>query len=373
MSQDSDAEKKAGGGKEADSAAEPTVLPDEEPEDETLVKPEPEPEPEPDIDIGTKIRFKNKFFRSVDGAYFRLGGHDDGPVMMIKLGDEDVSLPFRGIRSEFNIKPQTHDFLMMEAVAEGLLYMKVLKIGDPIPKEVLTGEPSWEISVNHRERAYQRLTLQMVTWLTGDETLITNPDELLNMVENPDIKAKVNNAFDQAADSLGIKRENKEEVVTMIGGLADELAHIEALRETYERIRTLNRKLEEFRVLYGNDKSVLDLVDPVSRLMNVAVDGFRQTFDELDANTAEIISVLKNLGTHIPIIHKTRNDLFRRFLCWEDILPRWESARAGRSRAHEELLRDTYQFLAPRFMQADEWLLSTQTAGQTTHNAGMAW
>ncbi len=323
----------------------------------------------------SNIVFQHTFFTSIEGAYFRLTEQTEEPVLVLSIGDNNVILPFPGIRREFDIPEDSDDGAMLDMVAEGLHYVNILKPGDPIPKEILTGEASWEVSDRHRQIAYQRLTMQLVTWLTGDEVLLTDPDYLLQIADDPATKAKVKKAFEEAAAQLGEDRGNTDAVVELIEKLAEEFAHIEALRDRYAKVVEIAEKIQKLRKLYGREQSALEIADPVARLITFAVKGFGETFDQVDAQTGEIISVLKNIETQTQYIHDIRNDLFRRLAAWDDMFEKWDSAIVARGENSRELLRLSYRFLAPRYMQVDEWVLLTKGGkkGKDLRNTEVVW
>lgn len=314
-----------------------------------------------DDDGNAIISFEISFFTSVDGAYFRLSDLADEPVFVVDLGEgNEVSLPLPGIKMEFDLAEDSADSQMLDLVAEGLNYVKILRPGDQIPKEILTGEASWEVTKEHRIVAYQRLTLQLVTWLTGDEVAITNPDELIQIAEDPKTKEKVNEAFGEAAEQLGFGRDEKEKVIEIIESLAEEFAYIEALRDRHRNVIMMNEKIQGLRKLYAHEKSVFEIVDSVARLMLVAVKDYQNLLDQVDAQTGEIMSVLKNLDAQTKFIQTLRDDLYRRLVSWDEMFSIWKPASIIKSDTSESILRRTYRFLAPRFMQADDWTLLNQ-------------
>ena len=61
-------------------------------------------------------------------------------------------------------------------------------------------------------------------------------------------------------------------------------------------------------------------------------------------------------------------------MAWGDMFENWDRAFVKRSSDNEELLRKSYQFLAPRFMQVDEWVLFTQLQeGDKEMATAMRW
>jgi hypothetical protein len=304
-----------------------------------------------------KVALGHWFFHKMDEIHFQLSGADKEPTLVGRYAKNEVSLAIKGIIKEFKIEPDSADGQMLDKISKGLKYVKALRIGDPLPKEILTREASWELSKRHTEIAYQRVSLQLVNWMTGGDTMITDPDELLQLAGDPAIKKQINSAFGEAAEKLGYGRDQKEEVVKHVEELAKELAYIEALRDRYRRIKIMETKIQELRRIYGREKSVLEVADQVARLGERAVKEFDILFQQVDAQTGEILSVLKNLSTQIPYIRDVRDDLHIRLMAWDDLLDRWTEAELKANKDNPKLLRDTYKFLAPRFMLVKEWVL----------------
>ena len=313
-------------------------------------------------DDGTipKITLSHWFFHKMEDVHFQLSGAEKEPTMVGKYAKNDVVLTLKGVAKEFDIPPDSADGQMLDLIAKGLKYVKALRPGDPLPTEILTREASWELSDRHMQIAYQRVSLQLVNWMSGGDRMITDPDELLQLAEDPAIKKSISSAFGEAAEKLGYGRDHKEEVIKHVEELAKELAYIEALRDRYRRIKMMEEKIQGLRRIYGREKSVLEIADQVARLGERAVKEFDALFLEVDAQTGEILSVLKNLSTQIPYIRDKRDELHIRLMAWDDLLDRWQDAEIQIDRNNPNLLRDTYKFLAPRFMLVKEWVLMSK-------------
>lgn len=307
-----------------------------------------------------RVAFEHSFFAKIEGAYFQTSEQTSEPVLMVKMAKNYVSLPFKGIRREFNIAEGSADGKMLEMIAKSLKYVKGLQLGDPLPKEILTREASWELSPRHLKIAYQRVSVQLVNWMTGGQQIVTDPDELLQLADDPQIKKTVNLAFGEAAEKLGLGRDHKEEVVAHVETLAHELAYIEALRDHYRRIEQMEKKIQTLRRLYGREKSVLEIADQVARLGERALADFTTMFLETDAQTGEILSVLRNLNSQIAYIRDMRDEIHAKLMAWEEILTEWDKAEMKIGPDKPELLRRAYQFLAPRYMLVKEWVLMTK-------------
>ncbi len=307
---------------------------------------------------GTVV-FEHKFFHSLEDIYFRLTDSGE-PVAIVKLASNEAVLGIDGIKREFALSDDSPDGRMLDMVAEGLQFVRGLRLGDMLPKEILTREASWEPSDRHLRIAHQRLTMQMVTWLTGDEHIFTSSEELMQIAEDPQIKKNIQLAFSEAAEALGLGRDNREEVVKYIETLAKELAYIEAERDVFHEIKKIDEKIQALRRIYSHDRSMIETSDQVARLSQRALKVFQDYFDQVDAQTGEILAMLKNIDNQIDYIRGVRDELYRRLWPWEEIIPVWRNVFVSKSEENTSHIRTIYQFLAPRFMQVNEWVLVTK-------------
>ncbi|MBB4264851.1 hypothetical protein [Roseospira visakhapatnamensis] len=304
------------------------------------------------------VTFEHVFFRKVDDIHFQLDQATQQPVAMVSLGDEVVSLPLEGVRKEFAIASDSPDGRMLALLAKGLKFVKGLRLGDPIPREVLTGDASWEPKDKHRQIAYHRLSMQVLGWLSGDEHVITNPDELMQVAGDPTFRRRVNEAFGEAANALMLS--SKEQVTDLLRDLSNDLAYIEALRDEFNAIKRAYLKAQDLRTIYANEHSMLATAHSLLRLFNLAVEDFTRAFETVDAQTGEIMAALRNLDMVKTYLHTHRDDLRVRLVVWEDLLTAWLDHPMQPGRSLEDLMAATYRFLGPRYMPVDEWVMMTK-------------
>jgi hypothetical protein len=314
--------------------------------------------PAAEVELPTEVAFEHSLFTRVDEGVFRLSP-DGTPVFAMRIGDTEATLPLTGIRREFQIDDESPDAVMLGLVTDALKFVKALQFGDPIPKELLTGEPSWDIQPEHRILAQQRLSMQLVTWVTGEEVLITDPTQLLQVADDENTKKRINEAIGVAAQELGFG-DDKEKVLALIEDLSEDLAPIEALRDKFSEVLEIRKKVLVLRKLFGKEMSSLEIADSVARLMEIAVAEFSDRFTDIDANTSEIISALRNISAQKEYIREQRDDLYCRLFVWDETLAEWRKRPAGETEGATDQLRDTYRFLAPRYMAVDEWVLMSQ-------------
>lgn len=316
------------------------------------------------------VHFDHKFFTSFDDLYFRLTDSQE-PVAVVKLAkSNEAILLFDGIKKEFGLAADSDDAKMLDRVAEGLQFVTGLRVGDELPKEVTCGEASWEPSERHYVIAKQRLTMQLVTWLTGDEHIFTTVEELMMMAEDPQVKKNINLAFSEAAAELGLGRDQRDQVVAQIEALAKQLAYIEALRDIFNEIKKIDEKIQGLRRIFGTDRTMVDTADQVARLSQRCIHLFAENFDQIDAQTGEVMAMLKNITNQLEYIHKVRDELYRRLRPWERFIMLWKTVFIARSDENINRIRDIYQFLAPRYMKVNDWVLMTKRGGDKAKPLG---
>ncbi len=303
----------------------------------------------------THVELDHWFFKKVEGIRFQLHQVTGQPGVMITMAKNEAFLTLSSLKKEFQIDSGTLDGQMLGMVSDGLKYVKGLLIGDELPKEIMTGEASWKLTPKHLAVAHQRVAMRLITLVSTDEPTTTDPAELLALADDPEVKKKINESFEVAAIELGMRREQKEEVIEFVNTLAHELGYIEFLREKFLKIDSMRERIQKVRVLHSRTVSIRESSDQVARLMERAVKEYQVMFDEIDERTSAVVPLLREIDDSIEYIRKKRDDLHVRFMAWDDLLAQWEPRLVEYSFKVSELLRDTHQFLAPRFMTFTDW------------------
>ncbi|HET8726624.1 MAG TPA: hypothetical protein VFO41_03845 [Alphaproteobacteria bacterium] len=304
----------------------------------------------------THFEFKHKVF-AVDGGYFALSHDTKEAVFHIPLGDIKGVLALEVLRSEFKIEPDSHDGKLLGIIDRSLRFVKEIRPNDSIPREILDGTASWTVEPIHRQIARNRLTVQLVAWMAGDERELSNVEQLNALADAPETKEKVQLAFDEIAEKLGVGRGRKKEVVDRIDVVARELAYIEALRARAALAHQIGAGIDTLTRAYTSDKSMLESLERMRQLIKPPLAGFTDTFAQVDAQTGEVLALLKNFQSQITFIRETRDDLHTRLMIWDDIIERWRGFAPKRSETAEDVMRETYRFLAHNFPQNRPWKL----------------
>lgn len=306
---------------------------------------------------------------------FRRAETDGTPVMVVQMGDREAALPLRSLQREFGIGDDSPDGRMLALIAEALDFVAALRPGDTLPSEVLTGKASWAPDPTHIAIANTRLRLQMVAWLTsgtGGERIEVTAESLLQVADDPVLRARVQTALDRAARELGLN--HADQVLEMLEALGEELSYIEALRERLlGRMIATVAKIEHVAGAWRGDAHQSETATQVRRLANTALQQTRQRFDELDAQTGEVLATLRNADSQRAFIRAHRDWLYRSLRAWEPVLGWWATAGAEFDPAMVGLMGRTYQFLAPRFMAVTEWLSATRPGRAKANPTRMIW
>ncbi|MBL4615992.1 MAG: hypothetical protein JKY27_14130 [Magnetovibrio sp.] len=330
---------------------------------------DPAPDSDQKSELPSEVAFEHAFFHSIEKTSFRILEDTEDAVMIMVLDKGEVSLKFSGIINELKLDNDEPDAKMLDIVAQGLKYVRELRIGDPVPSELISGRASWDVTDQHRAISHNRVTMQLVSWMSGDEMLITDPEQLAQVADDPITKQKISTAFSKAAKALGIAEENREDVIALISNLADELSYIEALRFVFRNVDDIHNSVLKLEEKYRSELSVLDTIKSVKRLFKIVLDEFNNSFDQLDAQTGEILSALTNIAQVTRFIRDNRDDLHRRLWAWDDLVEEWRDLPPKRSRNSEQKLGELYHFLAQRFLPQNEWQLYSKALEKTKKRA----
>ena len=302
------------------------------------------------------VAFEHKSFRSFPDMYFRR--KTDGEVVaVVQLSEfNETVMALSALRANFGIEPKSPDDLMLNKVCQSLNYVGVLNMGEPLPTEITIGQPSWKTSDRHLLLSRYRLTLQLVSWVTKEEFAITTLDQVLMLMDNPNTKKNIARAFGDAAERLFNDRTNHEAVINRIETIAQQLAYLEALREVFDSVKRVDKKIQAFRKIYTSDFVMTDTINQVAKLSQLCVKKYTTSFETIDVQTGEIMPLLQNMGRQLDYIQKTCDDLYCRLRPWEDIAIAWDPVPLTRSNFSAKMIRELYQFLAPRYMVVDDWL-----------------
>ena len=319
-------------------------------------------------------------FAMFQDPVFRRAETDSAPVMGVRLGEREAVMPLRSIQREFAIPDDSSDGRMLALIAEALDFVPSLRIGDPLPPEILTGSASWEPEPEHLRLALTRLQMQLVAWLRGDtgsDSIVLDAQALAVADADPAMRQQIQEGFQRAADALGLP--SKDAVISQMEALAYELAFIEALRERLlDRVRLVARRLDRMARVFRGDSEQRGTLDRLRKLSAEAALQIGHRFEQQDAQSSEVMAALRHVESHRSFIRTNRDWLYRSYTAWEPLLAQWDKADCDKAGdALNETLRvlliRTYQFLAPRFMPVTEWIKTRKSPRKPEAGMRMEW
>ena len=305
----------------------------------------------------THFGFEHKVF-DVPGAVFKMDRSDGSVALHLTLGGVNASIDMHQLAKTFNISSDTADGNMLKMVEKGLRFVREIRPGNSIPNELLDGSASWAIEPRHYERARSKIIVQLVNWMTDGNSAIDASADVLKLIESPEVKGKINDAFGAAARQLGMKEIDKELVIAMISHLANELAYIEALRDKVAGYMVIRKKVKELAAVYRNDRRIAETIDRVAALVTNPFNKLREQFQLVDAQTAEIMSSLRQLTATVTFLRGVRDGLREFVLLWNDLDLAWIELRVERGPVAEALITRTYRFAATYYSMTQRWALN---------------
>jgi hypothetical protein len=315
----------------------------------------------------THFVFHHKLFALPD-AVFRTG-IDKTQVLEVKLGEHRAALPLSTVRAEFSIDdPGRADSDMMAIVEKGLRYVREIRPGDSIPRELLDGTASWSVDQRHTMIARGRVIVQLVSWLNGEEAVVIDLAQLEQVSNDPLVGKQVGQAILEVCKKLGIPPARQNIVAERIEGLARELAYIEALRDYAGKVSGINEKLKKFSRLYHRDVLFWPELQRMKALIGKPIEQINSYFDQVDSQTSKILIAIKNYNATVNFIRDIRDEIHGALMDWDLYIKDMEELPLERLRAHEAVLRKLYGFLARTFPQSREWPLFMK-AIKSSHRA----
>lgn len=326
-------------------------------------------------EIPDRCELQHRVFSSLGDVHFLRSATDGVPMMALRLGEREAHMPLDALRRELAIGKDSADGRMLDLIGSALDFVACLQPGDRLPPEIRTGEASWQPSPNHLRIALTRLQLDLVAWLSPNSRWAkASRDEtnLLRLADDPALREEVKAVAIQAAMQLAMA--DNREVVRTLEELSHELAYIEALRERLlGRVVSLCRRVGQLLQSRARPPVSFDTLSQVHRLVIVAVKQIVNRFDDVDAQTGEVGSLLRNVDNQRSFIRSNRDWLYQSQRAWEPVLDRWSQAGDVATQDIGTLLAGTYQFLAPRFMPTSAWHRPRQDRSGAAATNRMRW
>ncbi len=296
----------------------------------------------------THFDFQARVFQA-PGAHFELKGHPKKPMFAVDMGAGQGYISLQHLRSTFFIEPGSHDDRLIDRAEAGLHYVPDIRPGDEIPNEILNGTASWTVARKHKQIARDRLQVQLLSWMSGKPIVYASQDDLKKIMSDDSNKRALKDAFTKAAIALGIDPTQSEKVLDRIETMAREICYIEALRDRARELLKIRANVEVLIKVYSADQRVAADLGRIKLLMVKAVAETDTIFNNIDAETADVLSALMAIEDIIKAVRRARDDLHFIMMEWDPVLAKWQNLAMVRSQEVDKAMTVTYQFLAKRF------------------------
>lgn len=313
------------------------------------------------ISLPECIDLKHRFFTVFSDTYFRKLNDEAEPVVVLPLGTATVVLKIKNVIKELELPPDNPDLEMLKIISKALDYVPRISNEDSLPKELLTGDPSWEIDDHHKSLAQAKIFAHIIEWISEDESLQIDKENFQQFLDDPETKNKTRHAFQEAAENLGLGRENAQQVTELVNTAASELAYIEALRTRISVIRKVAGCLEIAEKTYEKSQRNNQIIKTNKYMISLSLKEFLDYFENIDGKFLDISSALENLNSFTEDIRKTRDKIWRALWAWGELEEKWSAHSIAVNRSTEDLLSETFRFLAQRYLPQKEWELMFRT------------
>ncbi len=308
-----------------------------------------------------RCELESRAFKALGEPLFVRSQNGTDVMMRVQLGDTQALVPLAMIQREADIANDTADGRMIVLITRSLAFVQFLHLGDDLPPEVLTGEASWTPGKEFCELALAKLQYGLVRNLASSEDDLVNIDgqTLIACVNDPAFKPRVSSAFREGARILGLA--DGDAVLDLVAQLAHELSFVEALRvQMLQRIEALAVRLGQLRFRGRGDSQRQEMLTQTRRMIDRAIPRMRERFADIDAQTGEVVAVLRQAAAQTAFIRSRRDELYMAYRGWKDLLEKWKACLARSLDECWMLIEETYRFLTPRFMAYHEWKRVTE-------------
>jgi hypothetical protein len=303
-----------------------------------------------EADRNTHFLFEHKVF-TLEGARFALTDDGSTPAFHVELGALVVSLPLGTLRSEFSIDRESSDAALLAVVEKSLRFVKEIRPGDSIPRELLDGSASWSVEDRHRLRAKAHLWARAIS---TDEISGAKDDVLEAFVERPETATKLQAAAKEVATKLGYEM-TVDAVLARIDDFGRELAYIEALQERGRDVLNIVLKVNQLARVYRSDRAIIDELSRIRTLMLKPIELYDGIFARLTKRQEKIAEAIEHFHERVIYIREQRDEVHQSLMLWDGILAGWRTIEMTRCNDTEARITELYRFIARHYLTSRSW------------------
>lgn len=301
----------------------------------------------------THFVFDNRVF-AVPGAYFSLDAGTREPVFTVPLGDNRGAIPFPTLMDAFGIPRGSEDARLLDVVADALAFVKVIRPGESIPRELLDGTASWSVEDRHRQRA--RARLWGAALLFHADGPVPQLDVLERDLDEPEMHERRARAAAAIAAAVGPTVDGGDDAARRIEAIAHEYAYVEALRDRVGAVGEMRDKVDALKRIYSKERRIMEEITQIGLLVREPAAALEAPFRSADLRLRDAKGMVADVLPTIRAVRAVRDAVHRMLLDWDEVLKPWAHVKAQRSTEAENMVRQTYRFLARRNQKGTVWV-----------------
>ena len=192
--------------------------------------------------------------------------------------------------------------------------------------------------------------------MTGDEIDGFDEKAVKNIMDAPETKAMLRDAFRKSAVQLQVPK--AEDVIDRIETLVRELCYIEALREEVNKVAEIRKMLPIAEKKYGGFPQ---FYSAIKRCDDLILEGERELCTPiamLDIKFGSIMNVLKDINVAIEEVRQARDSVRFLLFDWHPVFVLWNEIDLNRAQKLKAAIESLYRILMGKLPTARSILKS---------------
>lgn len=310
---------------------------------------EPAPPPPAGQPAVTHFAFSHRAL-TLEGVTFTLSPRSRQPVMQIAMGDIKGTIDLARIAETFQIAVGSADDRLLKIVERSLRHVHQIRNGDRIPNEILDGTASWPINDRHRRLAALKVADMVIRQILGGAQAELPGDDATDQV-----RSRIKEAAGDVAEKIGLPRSRDWEALDRIETLTNEMAFIEALRDYWNPLFDMPRKLRDVQKANRRDRDLSDQLGSALSLIKAPVAQIRAIFDDVDRTIADPVAAFSRYEQTLKVLRARRDSLHFETLRWGEVPGTWRALRTDDDAGVVQASR-LYRFLVQNYMRTTAWV-----------------
>jgi hypothetical protein len=299
-----------------------------------------------------RCAFKHPFFayfESHGGGRFRLDEATGGAAFHARIGESmEFTLLLGPLARELGLDAgDSPDVARLRMAAEAVNYVETLELGDDLPAEVTTGQPSWPVPEHYVAQAQSKLSTRITVWVSRSQA-----DGTASGAQAQAVLALLGRAA--PAGERGGAGESPPRLRT--DGVVQALAYVDCLRDrALSALSALSGSAEAAAMLLSSRSQAGIAAEGLARVVAMARRRVEADMAAAAAEPADLAAALLDPAATCARLADWRNRLYIEVRRLEATVRPWQGVMLAADAPTKELVFRTYRVLGRRDLPADAW------------------